>query len=221
MNEFQDLYDELSAPFPYESVEWRVGSTNQDKSKGMALCYVDARAVMDRLDRVVGFEAWQDRYSHADRKTICELGIKIDGEWIWKADGAGDTDFEADKGALSDSFKRAAVRWGVGRYLYDLPAPWVEIQAAGRSFKITDAAKKGLEEAYHKVCQRTIWGDRNHQNLYRTLLATVHQFVAADQVDKFIDENKGQLSQLPAQLKRQLWQELERIKDGYQAVAAE
>jgi len=57
-------------------------------------------------------------------------------EWIWKADGAGDTDVEAEKGAISDAFKRAAVKWGVGRYLYDLDSPWVALEPSGRSFKI-------------------------------------------------------------------------------------
>ena len=55
---------------------------------------------------------------------------------MWKENGAGDTDFEADKGALSDAFKRAAVLWGIGQYLYDLDSPWVAIEPAGRSFKI-------------------------------------------------------------------------------------
>ena len=47
--------------------------------------------------------------------------------WITRAGGAGDTDIEAEKGALSDAFKRAAVLFGIGRYLYDLPNEWIEI----------------------------------------------------------------------------------------------
>jgi hypothetical protein len=80
---------------------------------------------MNRLDDVCGAAGWQCEYPHAGGKTICSIGIKIDGEWVWKADGAGDTDVEAEKGAISDAFKRAAVKWGIGRYLYDLDAPWV------------------------------------------------------------------------------------------------
>lgn len=117
----------LAAPFAPDEVEWRVGSTNKDKTKGMALAYITARAVMDRLDTVVGGNAWQRRYTHAEVKTICEIGIKLDGEWIWKADGAGDSPIEAEKGAISDAFKRAAVNWGIGRYLYELDSPWVEL----------------------------------------------------------------------------------------------
>lgn len=125
----------LAAPFPPEKISWRVGSTNADKSRGMALAYIDARDVMDRLNDVCG-PWWQCRYPHANGKTICEIGLKIGDEWIWRADGAGDTDVEAEKGAISDAFKRAAVKWGVGKYLYDLESPWVELEPAGRSYKI-------------------------------------------------------------------------------------
>lgn len=128
----------LSAPFPPEKVDWRVGPTTQDKTKGMALAYIDARDVMERLDDVCGPENWQCRYSHATTKTICEIGINL-GEWIWKADGAGDTDKEAEKGAISSAFKRAAVKWGIGRYLYDVNTPWVAIEQRGKSYVIKDS----------------------------------------------------------------------------------
>lgn len=134
----------LCAPFPPSAVSWRVGATNGDKTKGMALAYIDARDVMERLDAVCGVAGWQCRYPHANGKTVCEIGIKIGDEWVWKADGAGDTEYEAEKGALSDAFKRAAVRWGVGRYLYDMGAPWVAIEKAGRSFKIKDSEQSRL-----------------------------------------------------------------------------
>lgn len=132
-------FEALKAPFPPDRISWRVGSTNRDKTKGMALAYIDARDVMERLDTVCGPAGWQDKYPHANGKTVCAIGVKVDDEWIWKEDGAGDTDFEASKGALSDAFKRAAVRWGIGRYLYDLSAPWVEIEPIGKSFKIRDS----------------------------------------------------------------------------------
>jgi hypothetical protein len=131
------LLERLSAPFPPAAVSWRVGATTQDKSKGMALAYIDARDVQDRLNEVCGHE-WQVRHpwSTADGKVACEIGVKIDGEWIWRGDGAGNSDVEAEKGAFSDSFKRAAVRWGIGRYLYDIDSPWVELEQKGRSYVI-------------------------------------------------------------------------------------
>lgn len=149
---------DLKAPFAPNKISWRIGSTNGDKTKGMALAYIDARDVQDRLESVCG-PNWQCRYVPMhDKKTVCEIGIRIprpvgnedytnasEHEWVWRSDGAGDSDIEAAKGALSDAFKRAAVRWGIGRYLYDLDSPWVAITAAGRSFKIAEHEYKRLE----------------------------------------------------------------------------
>lgn len=146
----------LSAPFPPDKVSWRVGSTTQDKKKGMALAYVDARDVMDRLDEVCGPAGWQCSYPHANGKTVCSIGIKIGDEWVWKANGAGDTDIEAEKGALSDAFKRAAVCWGIGRYLYDLASPWVAIEPAGRSYRIPDAELARLARVLGPAETRTV-----------------------------------------------------------------
>ena len=93
----------------------------------MVLCYIQARDVMDRLDQVVGPANWQSRYPIAGDKTICELSIRVDGEWITKSDGAGDTQVEADKGAISDALKRAAVLFGIGRYLYRLGNTYADV----------------------------------------------------------------------------------------------
>jgi hypothetical protein len=123
-----DIETKLKNPFPANAVHWRVGSTTKDKSKGTALAYLNARDVMKRLDEVIGMENWKDCYAEtASGRLICTLKVRIDGEWIGKTDGAGDTNVEGEKGAISDAFKRAAVKWGIGRYLYYLPAKWVEI----------------------------------------------------------------------------------------------
>ena len=131
-----DIFEQLKAPFPPESVHWRVGATNAKKlgvkpweaTKGIALAYIDARDVMERLDSVVGAGNWQCRYPLASGSLlICEIGIRVDGEWIWKANGAGETDVEADKGKCSDAFKRAAVLWGIGQYLYAPPNVWCDL----------------------------------------------------------------------------------------------
>ena len=91
---------------------------------------------MRRLDDVCGFK-WQNRYTLADSGLlVCEIGINIDGEWIWRANGAGDTQVEAEKGKASDAFKRAAVMWGIGRYLYSLPNTWEAIKPKGRSYEL-------------------------------------------------------------------------------------
>jgi hypothetical protein len=122
----------LKEPFPREEVEWRAQTVTKDGTKALALAYIDARSVSDRLDAVCGPDRWQCRYTFSPdgKKTLCEIGIRCGEEWIWKADGAGDTDVEAEKGALSDAFKRAGVKWGIARYLYDLPSVWVPCESA-------------------------------------------------------------------------------------------
>jgi hypothetical protein len=139
-----DPMEALSLPFNPDLVMWRVGATTGDKDKGMALAYVDARVIVDRLDDVLGAGNWQNRYINAgNNKTCCEIGIRMkDGEWVWKSDGAGDTGMEADKGAFTDAFKRAAVRWGIARYLYSLGATWVRLQKRGNSH-IIDPSEMG------------------------------------------------------------------------------
>lgn len=128
--------DDLRKPFDPSLISWRVGATNKEKTSAIALAYIDARDVMQRLDEVCGVDGWQNDHPHANGKTSCRIGIKINDEWVWRENGCGDSDIEAAKGAFSDSFKRAAVLWGIGRYLYDVPNVWVDIVPYGRSYKI-------------------------------------------------------------------------------------
>lgn len=141
--------DDLAKPFPAHAVHWRVGSTNKDKTSGMALAYIDARDVENRFDEVCGPTGWQCDFPWSDgKKLVCRIGVKVGDEWIWKSNGAGDTDVEGDKGAFSDAFKRAAVKWGVGRHLYSCPNWWEPIEAAGRSYKFSDAAIASLNRKF-------------------------------------------------------------------------
>lgn len=131
------MFDKLKAPFPPEAVSWRAQSLTKDGSKAMALCYIDARDVMGRLDDVCGPDGWQDRYTEtAKGRLICTIEILCGDQWISKSDGAGDTDVEGEKGAISDAFKRCAVKWGVGRYLYDAKTPWAECESYERNGKL-------------------------------------------------------------------------------------
>ena len=101
-----DIWKQLKEPFEPALIHWRIGATSGDKKSGIALAYIDARDVMKRLDDVVGTVNWQCRYPFAG---CCEIGIRESGDtWIWKSNGAGETDVEGEKGQYSDAFKRAA-----------------------------------------------------------------------------------------------------------------
>lgn len=143
----------LAEPFPAEDVEWFLGVTTQDKTKGLAIPFITNRAVMERLDAVCGPDGWRNEYQALGEREIfdknnqsngkktsqlCGISVwsEVRGEWITKWDGAEESDIEAIKGSLSSAMKRAAVQWGIGRYLYYLESPWVEIEPQGRSYRI-------------------------------------------------------------------------------------
>ncbi len=128
----ESITKKLKEPFEASLIHWRVGATSQDKKTGIALAYINARDVMKRFDDVCG-DNWQVDYPF---KGCCRIGLKINDEWLWRSNGAGETDIEGEKGVYSDSFKRAAVLWGVGRYLYYLENNWVPIKPQGRSHVI-------------------------------------------------------------------------------------
>ena len=127
---------DLKKPFSAHQIKWRVGRKTRDKTKAVPFAYLDARDVMGRLDDVCGMAGWQADYPFPG---CCRVGILVgrqekEGtrlEWVWKANGAGTTDVEAEKGQYSDSFKRAAVLWGIGQYLYDLPNKWFPVGEYG------------------------------------------------------------------------------------------
>ena len=216
-----ELFDELSRPFAAEEIDWRVGSVNKEKTKGMALAYMDARAVMDRLDGVCGPNGWQCNYTPGvNGSIVCNLGIRMpDGEWIWKADGAGATDVEGEKGMLSDALKRAAVRWGIGRYLYEMKSPWVALEN-GRY--ISDAERKKLDQVHEDFCASAGWGLRAGRVAYSFANQVVKHFVTdAISAAELKERNAGMIAQMPVAMRKHLNDTLDRIGASSNQQAAE
>lgn len=207
----QELFDELCRPFASEEIDWRIGSVSKDKTKGMALAYMDARAVMDRLDGVCGPDGWQCNYTPGvNGSIVCNIGVKMPGgEWLWKADGAGATDVEGEKGMLSDALKRAAVRWGVGRYLYEMKSPWVELKD-GRY--IQDTERKKLDQIHDDFCTSCGWGLRAGRVAYSFANQVVKHFVtSADEAAQLRERNAGTIAQMPVAMRKHLSETLDRI----------
>lgn len=153
----------LSEPFPPEDIEWFIGVTTKDKTKGLAIPFITNRAVMERLDEVCGIDGWKNEYRILKERTITDRNGEVTGtassqlcgisvwseernEWITKWDGAEDSDIEAVKGGLSSAMKRAAVQFGIGRYLYRLDNPWVPIEEKGRTYEMSAACRIILPE---------------------------------------------------------------------------
>jgi hypothetical protein len=130
------LFTALKSPFFSKDLEWRIGNTNKDKTRGRALPYLKFKAVADRLDDVLGEENWKDEYVAGPAGgVVCRLSVRVAGEWICKENGAGNTDTEGIKGGLTDAFKRAATMWGVGRYLHAYDAIVVDVDPNTNRFQ--------------------------------------------------------------------------------------
>jgi hypothetical protein len=120
-------FKNLSSPFRLSELDWRIlqaGKQSNGEPWGVCAAYVDARAIMNRLDEVVGPQNWQTEFQQMGSGTLCTIKILCGGVWVSKQDGSDETDTEPFKGGISKSLVRAAVSWGIGRYLYDLPQQW-------------------------------------------------------------------------------------------------
>lgn len=139
----------LAEPFPTADIEWRIqrAGTKDDKAWAMVLAYVTNRAIQDRLDDVCGPEGWRNEFAAGPGGgVLCGLSVFVGDEWITKWDGSDNTDVEAVKGGLSGAMKRAAVQWGVGRYLYNLDANWANVHGGGTHYQ--PKSKEGKYPAF-------------------------------------------------------------------------
>ncbi len=136
------IAEALSAPFEAKDIKFKPQMVKNNRA--LAMAYIDARLIQDRLDRVLGVENWQDTYEIlADGSVMCRLKLKLGSRWITKTD-VGSPSEQPDSGdrlkaAFSDALKRAAVKFGIGRYLYRLHAQWVDY----------DPVKKQLTQLPH------------------------------------------------------------------------
>lgn len=120
------MISELSAPLTKSEIEFRVGTTTQNKGFSL-LIYKTARTDTKRLNDVCGM-LWKPRYYYDDKKNLC-CGISIYDkdikEWIERVDVGTESNTEKEKGSYSDSFKRAGFKWGIGSELYNSPFIWL------------------------------------------------------------------------------------------------
>ena len=116
------LLERLAQPFPASSIYWRAGVVSRDKKRAQALPYAEPRIYEDRLNQVcpglwgVSFRSW------GESRIICDLTI---GELTRSSTGEENEGFAPGTAAEAQAFKRACVKFGLGRYLYDIPIVWV------------------------------------------------------------------------------------------------
>ncbi|MBN1936696.1 MAG: SWIM zinc finger family protein [Anaerolineae bacterium] len=152
---WDEIKRQLAAPFHSYYIGWKAQATNKDKTRAMAVAYIDARTVMDRLDQVVGPGNWSDGYrlisagSNSQTQRVCAssrefavectltlFGVPKSDVGIAEEEDDGST-ASVSKSAYSDALKRAAVKWGIGRYLYRLSKQWVGYDAARKQLTET------------------------------------------------------------------------------------
>ena len=141
-----------------EEIEVKI---KQAPEKGaVALIYKTSRVDMDILDETVGAENWADDYREIHGNLYCGIGIRPapDAPFVWKWDCGIESREDAGnekKGEASDAFKRAGVKWGIGRELYTAPFIFLNVptQKDGGRYKLTNpfARYDVMEIEYDKV----------------------------------------------------------------------
>lgn len=139
MNEnLTELFLRLAEPFDPSEVKWKPQAVSGNRA--LAIAFVDARVVQDRLDEILTPAGWEDAYEviTENQSVVCRLRVKMGDDWMTKMD-VGSTSEQPDggdrmKAAFSDALKRASVKFGIGRYLYRLPSQWCDYDPQKRLF---------------------------------------------------------------------------------------
>ena len=86
----------LADPFDPSEVKFKPAVVSGNRA--MAIAYVDARVIQDRLDDVLGVAGWQDEYECLpDGNVVCRLRLHLGGQWITKMDVGGPSE-QPDEG---------------------------------------------------------------------------------------------------------------------------
>jgi hypothetical protein len=135
-------------------IDCRISTINE---KGLSLLlYKDARVDQNILDETVGSMNWQRHHSRDNANCVISIWDSEKCQWVEKEDTGTESFTEKEKGLASDSFKRAAFNWGIGRELYSAPFIWI---------KATDAkivqGNNGKMQCYDKFRVEQILYDEN------------------------------------------------------------
>lgn len=136
----------LATKFNPEDIEWRVqqcGQGNNGNPWALIIPYITSRAIMQRLDDVVGCGSWKNEFtaSPCNNGYMCGISIKIDNEWVTRWDGSevtGAGNIDKVKSTMSSAMKRTGVQWGIGRYLYQFDAIFADAKTCDNRYKTLD-----------------------------------------------------------------------------------
>jgi hypothetical protein len=126
----------------------------QDRfARALAIAHADARAYQGRLNEVVGND-WSDDYELLEGGAVVLCRLTVAGVTRSDIGEASPDDRNTATSAVAQAFKRAAVKFGIGRYLYDLPKTWVEYDRQRKRF--TEGGPARLEQVLLAIDPRVL-----------------------------------------------------------------
>lgn len=180
----------LTSPFPKDRLGIKVQSTSKDKTKAMLICYLSHTDVYARLEEVdpawscdvqkewnETMQGWGDK---TEKVFFCGMKVTLKGVSRENVGEGGDP-----KSAYSDALKRAAMLFGVGRYLYDSEQVWVPYNEQNDKYRswtyeeYTKALKHG--QARVPVAEPMIAVGKTPESAVITSVKTAHVKSVASQ----------------------------------------
>lgn len=135
----EEILKKLSVELPYK---WKIQTKPKADKKWACVAYIDSRDVQNILDKNC---IWQNDFYESKGKLFCKIWIFTDDYWwIWRSDSwfLENNDIEdstESKWEVSDTFKRAAVQWGIWRFLYSKKIEWVTLEEYNANrYNLTD-----------------------------------------------------------------------------------
>lgn len=132
--------------------------------KATMLLYIDSRAVVSLLNETVGNMNWQSEFYQVGEQTIGKIGIYDEDRdiWVWKSDVGSESNVEAEKGKISDTYKRVLSRFGV-QELYSAPRITIDDDGYGNSgYKVLEISYDTNRNITHLVI-----GNRFNKEVFR------------------------------------------------------
>lgn len=123
-----DVQKRLEAPFPAHVIEWKPGVMTKDRKRALMLAYVDARAVMARLDAICP-DAWAFDWEPVHGAPVptakgsltvlgvtrCDVGVGKRGQRLQRAaEGRGQRRAETVRRAVRDRALPVRSAFGLG-----------------------------------------------------------------------------------------------------------
>ncbi|MGA8086136.1 MAG: Rad52/Rad22 family DNA repair protein [Terracidiphilus sp.] len=157
------LFTRLAEPFGLSEIKWRVTHTSHDGTRGAVIAFADPRAYTDRLNQLFTPSGWTRNYdvttvsavSRQKRDKIIQTGkvlvtCTLTIARLGTHSGSGEQwadEQNAMTGAEAQAFKRASSCFGLGRYLYNLPETWVDLDGQRRPTRLPALPNWALAKA--------------------------------------------------------------------------